>query len=220
MYRVIPHVRIIIYLCGLQIRQVPVRVRVENEPVQYGGRAEHGNSGEPARGPAQQVAAVRLPARAPGDDGSRPHASPRPTVVGGGPRPAPQSPAATAAPSPAAAAPSSAAAAAAAALRQRAGRRRSVPPLGRRHHRQQQTPSRHGTGQTAAVVVVVVAPARQSDATAGPTPAAAAAYGRCRIVATVQRPPATTAGVPIGHHDGRCGASSAGGWRPQQQTER
>lgn len=116
----------------LQICQVPVRVRIENESVQFGGRTEHGHSWKSTRGPPEQVSDVRLHARASGDHGRRPSASPRPTVVGGARPTSPQSPATTAPSS--ATAPS--ATATATALRQRAGRRRSVPSLGRRNHRQ------------------------------------------------------------------------------------
>jgi len=42
------HISNIIYLNRLQICQVPVRLRVENESVQHGGRIEHGHSGKPA----------------------------------------------------------------------------------------------------------------------------------------------------------------------------
>lgn len=112
----------------LQVRQILVRVRVQNESVQLGGRTEHGYSGKPARRPAEQVAAVRVHACASGHrrrlwTPSTTRISDVSWFVGGCASPSP-TPATTAT-----------------ALRQRARRRRSVPSFGRRHHRQQ-TPRR------------------------------------------------------------------------------
>lgn len=154
-----------------QIREIPIRVRVQNESVQHGGRAEHGHSRQPARGPTEQVAAVRVFALA---SGLRRHRGGAPTpvrvfgvagfvVVGGGGG---------------GASPPAATATAATALRQRAGRRRSLPSLGRRHHRHQ-TP-RRGTARPAAAVAAVV-PVGQPAAAALAT--APASPGRCRNVA-------------------------------------
>lgn len=98
----------------LQVRQISVCLRVQNESVQLGGRTEHGYSGEQARGQAKQVAAVRVYAFASGYH-RRLGTSPSARVfnvtrfVGG------------------CTSPSAATATTATALRQRASRRRSVP---------------------------------------------------------------------------------------------
>lgn len=177
---------------GLQVRKILVRVRVENEPVQLGGRTEHGHSGKPTRGPTEQIAVVGLLAVVAGVRRVRTpppeqHDAGRPGSVAGF---------------------VGGASSATAALRQRAGRRRSVPSPGRGHHRQQ-TP-RRGARPTTAVVVVVFVAAGQSE-TAG----TASATGRRILVAVQRSHPTAAVSGRLGH-----GRPSGDRRRPHQQTKR